>query len=130
MEKYSHNHWLFLHNFSVPFDDNILERDLRKAKNRQKIAGGFRKDSGHEMYCSIMTIIETIKKRKMEIIENIKNFLREHRLFFSRCKTRCFSRRLNYYAVSMYAVYSLILSSSVRFTPATVRKLLRYIFVF
>lgn len=72
MEKYSHNHLLFLHDFSVPFDDNISERDLRKAKNRQKMAGGFRRDSGHEMYCSIMTIIETLKKRRMGIIENVK----------------------------------------------------------
>lgn len=75
MEKYSHNHLLFLHDFSVPFDDNISERDLRKAKNRQKMAGGFRKDSGHEMYCSIMSIIETLKKRKMGIIENIQTLL-------------------------------------------------------
>lgn len=72
MEKYRHNHLLFLYDFSVPFDDNISERDLRKAKNRQKMAGGFRKASGHEMYCDIMSIIETLKKRKMGIIENIK----------------------------------------------------------
>ena len=61
VEKYSRSHLLFLHNFSVPFDDNIAEKDLRKAKNRQKMAGGFRKESGYEMYCSIMTIIETLK---------------------------------------------------------------------
>lgn len=72
MEKYSHNHLLFLHDFSVPFDDNISDRDLRKAKNRQKMAGGFRKGSGSEMYCSIMSVIETLKKRNMGIIENIK----------------------------------------------------------
>lgn len=72
LEKYSHNHLLFLYDFSVPFDDNISERDLRKAKNRQKMAGGFRKESGHEMYCSIMTIIETLKKRNMGMIENIR----------------------------------------------------------
>lgn len=72
MDKYSHNHLLFLYDFSVPFDDNISERDLRKAKNRQKMAGGFRKESGNEMYCSIMTIVETLKKRKMGIIENLK----------------------------------------------------------
>ena len=36
------------------------------------MAGGFRKDSGHEMYCSILTIIETMKKRKMGLSENIK----------------------------------------------------------
>lgn len=72
LEKYGRNHLLFLHDFRVPFDDNISERDLRKAKNRQKMAGGFRKDSGHEMYCNILTIIETLKKRKMGTIENIK----------------------------------------------------------
>lgn len=72
MEKYSHNHLLFLHDFAVPFDDNISERDLRKVKNRQKMAGGFRKESGQKMYCSIMSIIETLKKRDMGIIENIK----------------------------------------------------------
>ena len=63
---------LFLHDFSVPFDDNMSERDLRKVKNRQKMAGGFRKDSGHEMYCSILTIIETLKRRNMGLIENVK----------------------------------------------------------
>ena len=72
MEKYSHNHLLFLHDFEVPFENNISERDLRKVKNRQKMAGGFRKDSGHEMYCAILTIVETLKRRKMEIFENIK----------------------------------------------------------
>lgn len=72
MEKYSHNHLLFLHDFLVPFDDNISERDLRKAKNRQKMAGGFRKETGHKMYCSILTIIETLKRRNMPMIENVK----------------------------------------------------------
>lgn len=72
MESYSRNHLLFLHDFSVPFDNNISERDLRKAKNRQKMAGGFRKESGNQMYCSILTIIETLKKRKMGMIENLK----------------------------------------------------------
>ena len=72
MEKYMGNHLLFLHEFEVPFDDNMSERDLRKAKNRQKMAGGFRKESGHEMYCNILTIIETLKRRDMAILENIK----------------------------------------------------------
>ena len=72
MEKYMENHLLFLHDFEVPFDDNMSERDLRKAKSRQKIAGGFRKESGHEMYCNILTIIETLKRRNMVLLENIK----------------------------------------------------------
>lgn len=72
LEKYSRSHLLFLYDFSVPFENNMSERDLRKAKNRQKMAGGFRKGSGQEMYCSILTIVETLKRRKMGIIENIR----------------------------------------------------------
>lgn len=72
LEKYSRNHLLFLHDFEVSFDNNMSERDLRKVKNRQKMAGGFRRNSGHEMYCAILTIIETLKKREMGIIENVK----------------------------------------------------------
>ena len=72
LEKYRHNYLLFMHNFAVPFDDNISERDLRKIKNRQKMAGGFRKESGMKMYCAILTIIETLKKRKMGIIEHLR----------------------------------------------------------
>ena len=40
----------------------------RKEFTQQKIPGSFRKESGHEMYGSIMTIIETLKKRKMGLI--------------------------------------------------------------
>lgn len=73
MEKYSENHLLFLHRFDVPFDDNMSERDLRKAKNRQKMTGGFRKSSGLEMYCKILTIIETAKRKQVGIMDTIKN---------------------------------------------------------
>jgi len=69
--KYKENHLLFLNDFHVNFDNNMSERDLRKCKNRQKIAGGFRKQSGNEMYCNIMSVIETCKRRKMQIFENI-----------------------------------------------------------
>ena len=60
----------------MPFDDNMSERDLRKVKNRQKMAGGFRKDSEHEMYCAILTIIETLKRRNMGLIENVKKLFK------------------------------------------------------
>ena len=49
----------------------MSERDLRKCKNREKMAGGFRITKGCEMYCNILSIIATIKRRKMNIIENI-----------------------------------------------------------
>jgi len=73
LKKYKENHRLFLHDFQVGFDNNMSERDLRKCKNRQKIAGGFRKPTGNEMYCNIMSIIETCKRKEMQIFENISN---------------------------------------------------------
>ena len=63
MEKYKKNHLLFLHDFAVPFDDNMSERDLRKCKNRQKMAGGFRSFDGLKMFCSILSFVETAKRR-------------------------------------------------------------------
>jgi len=71
LEKYKENHLLFLHDFQVDFSNNMSERDLRKCKNRQKIAGGFRKQSGNEMYCNIMSVIETCKRKEMQIFESI-----------------------------------------------------------
>lgn len=42
LENYKENHLLFLHDFAVPFSNNMSEKDLRICKNRQKMAGGFR----------------------------------------------------------------------------------------
>ena len=75
LEKYGDNHLLFLHRFDVPFDNNMSERDLRKVKNRQKMSGGFRKISGQQMYCSIMSVVETAKRRGMCILDTIEQIL-------------------------------------------------------
>lgn len=71
LRRYKANHLLFLHDFRVPFSDNMSERDLRKCKNRQKMSGGFRSAGGVRMYCSIMSVIETIKRRGMDILGTI-----------------------------------------------------------
>lgn len=71
--KYKHNHLLFLLDFRVLFDDNMSERDLRMCKNRQKMAGGFRKSEGIEMFCDIMSVIRTIKRRGMNIFQSVRN---------------------------------------------------------
>lgn len=43
MGKYEENHLLFLEDIRVPFTISMSERDLRKAKNRQKMSEGLRK---------------------------------------------------------------------------------------
>ena len=66
------NHLLFMKRFDVPFDNNISGRDLRKVKNRHKMAGGFRKECGKEMYCHILTVVETLKCRNRNLMDSIK----------------------------------------------------------
>ena len=73
LAKYKVNHLLFLKDFRVPFDDNMSERDLRMCKQRQKMSGGFRKESGIQMFCDIMSVIRTIKRRGMNIFQSIKD---------------------------------------------------------
>lgn len=59
---YKEQHLLFLCRKDISFDNNESERNLRKCKNRQKMSGGFRKKSGMEMYCTLLSFFETVKK--------------------------------------------------------------------
>ena len=74
--KYKANHLLFLYDFRVHYSNNMSERDLRKCKNRDKMAGGFRSASGREMYCRIMSFIETVKRRGMNIYQSIMDLMK------------------------------------------------------
>ncbi len=69
--KYKTNHLLFLYDFRVHYSNNMSEKDLRICKNRDKMAGGFRSTSGREMYCWIMSFIETVKRRGLNIYQSI-----------------------------------------------------------
>ena len=72
LEKYKDNHLLFAWDFEVEFTNNMSERDLRKCKGRQKMAGGFRTDAGKTLYCRMMSIIETAKRKGEDLLEDIK----------------------------------------------------------
>lgn len=81
LDKYIENHLLFLIDFRVYFDDNMSERDLRKCKNRQKMLGGFRTEAGIKMYCNILSVVETIKRRKICIFNGIKDIFEGRPVF-------------------------------------------------
>ena len=67
MLKYAGNHLLFLHDLSVPFENNGSERLLRKAKGKLKQSGGFRSTpNGEQPYCDFLTIVETAKMRGIQ----------------------------------------------------------------
>ena len=73
MEKYKENHLMFIYDFNIDYSNNVSERDLRKCKNRHKMSGGFRSENGCKMYCIILSIIETAKRRNQSGFSAIKS---------------------------------------------------------
>lgn len=50
----------------------MSEKDLRICKNREKMTGEFRNGDGRQMYCDIISFVETVKRKKKNIFESIK----------------------------------------------------------
>ena len=79
--KYKEAQLRFLYDFDVGFTNNMSERDLRKCKTKQKVSGGFRTQSGKENYCTIMSIVETCKRRNINYFYAISRMLNGNTLF-------------------------------------------------
>lgn len=65
----------FLDDFTVPFDNNQAERDIRMTKLRQKISGGFRTTTGADRFSRIRGYISTLRKQGIPIFAALTSTL-------------------------------------------------------
>jgi hypothetical protein len=68
---YKDNHLLFIRDFDVPFDNNLAERTLRGIKSKTKISGGFRTPGGGNVYATVRSYTETLRRQNRNIYRGI-----------------------------------------------------------
>lgn len=81
LKKYKNTILFFIHDFSIPSENNFIERCLRMIKGKTKISGGFRSAKGGERFGNIMSIIKTAKLRNINSLTCIKEIYQGKSLF-------------------------------------------------
>jgi len=72
LKEYRRQTLAFMYNFSIPFDNNQGEQDIRMMKVQQKISGTFRSVQGAKTFCRIRGYISTVRKNSLSVINAIQ----------------------------------------------------------
>ncbi len=81
LKKYKSSILFYIHDFSIPYDNNFIERALRMIKGKTKVSGGFRSTDGAIRFGNTMSIIKTARLRKMNVFDCIRSIFMGETLF-------------------------------------------------
>ena len=79
--KYKKSMLFYIYDFSIPYDNNFMERSLRMIKGKTKVSGGFRSEKGAIRFGKIMSIIKTARLRNLNPFDCIKAIFEGQTLF-------------------------------------------------
>jgi transposase len=69
LDQYRDDVLRFAHDFTVPFDNNLVERDIRMIKIQQKISGSWRTTTGADRFLAIRAYISTTRKQGHSLLD-------------------------------------------------------------
>lgn len=61
----------FAHDFQIPFDNNLVERDIRMIKIHQKISGSWRTTTGADRFLALRAYISTTRKQGRDTLDSL-----------------------------------------------------------
>jgi hypothetical protein len=68
----------FMHDFTLPFNNNQAERELRMMKLKQKIPGRFRSEAGARQFCRIRGYLASLRKQGLNVLDDLLTVFAGH----------------------------------------------------
>lgn len=73
LDRHQNKVLAFMSDFTVPFDNNLVERDVRMAKLKQKISGTFRCSEMADAFCRVRSFISTVRKQGLQLRDALES---------------------------------------------------------